>query len=225
MTNERHAKDRVTPGGWGVALSLAALTAIAILCAVYAGCTVVEPLRIEYSSSSVELQKIQRWQLEAEPHIRIRTIGGQVNKQLDASAQARIAEYSTEWVDEIRTRLSHDKQFTFYDNPPTEGTIHLTFYGQLRPDKKSHPNAATGRVAPTAIRDQNSEMHTEESVFPVEYKLEDRIDSVIVVIANAEKKNLGQIKMTRPESDWLETQEIKANRVADAIDKMVHGTK
>jgi hypothetical protein len=187
-----------------------------------ASCTVTKLPKYEYTSATPEVSRLYRWRIEAEPYFQSVNMLGHTRSTSDPDATQQFLDYGAQWVDSVQARLAADDHFQFYDNPPVDGVIHLTFYGQLNPTGTAQTAGALKSTLTPPNPNLKTEMLHEEPSFG-STEIRNRIDSVDVVLLSSDGRNIGQIKLARVDTRWGGRDEISARRVADAIRRVVNG--
>jgi hypothetical protein len=202
------------------------LKSMAMFCLLMLSCTVTKIPRFEYTSSVPEITKIYRWRIEGEPHIQPVNLSGNTRSQIDPEFAGQFLAYGLKWVDSVKSNLSRDDHFQFYDNPPVDGVIHVAYYGQVHPEgglqagahkREPNPKPSMPELSTEMYHDMSENIMTSETL--------NRIDSVNVTLFNSSNTLVGQVRMARAESRWGTDEEVTASRVAKVIRKLVNQKK
>lgn len=154
-------------------------------------------------------------------------LSGGTRTQIDPESAGQFLVFGMRWVDSVKSSLSRDDHFQFYDNPPVDGVIHVAYYGQMFPEGGLQAGARERQPNPKpSMPTLSTEMIHDRSEATMGPDALNRIDSVDITLFNSTNNALvGQIRIARAESRWGTDEDVTASRVASVLKKLVHGKK
>jgi hypothetical protein len=190
---------------------------IACLLTVFvSGCST--PPRAVYSSRSSELSTIKRWRLDWDQHLSYLGKPLSLPSAMSQETSGRANEFASSYAEAVQKRLADHAGLKFYDNPPSEGTIHLTLYGRVRFSQENTSGDVSHFEPPSGIPDKYGRKAVRGSTTPVRTDFRDLVDSVVVTVFNAADKVLGQVKLTGAEAAGdVRASGVTSREVSDAI--------